>query len=127
METSRALAKALQFLSSSQKCELENLLLSRDSLMPHEIANQLSITYEQALAFLLACELYGFAEVYLLIYHSCEPDKYIDAIRFKSGIPDLPFICENCEEEVETIDELSFDILASLKFRQKLIEELRNN
>ncbi|ANV85539.1 hypothetical protein AWQ21_04550 [Picosynechococcus sp. PCC 7003] len=95
--------------------------------MPHEITNKLSITYEKALAFLLACELYNFAKVYLLVYHLCEPDKYIKAIPFHLGIPKLPFVCENCDEEIEDISELSFDVIAQFKFKQSLIEELRKN
>ncbi|MGB2927122.1 MAG: hypothetical protein WBB82_17620 [Limnothrix sp.] len=124
MEDSRALTKALNFLSRSQKSELETMILSRDSLMPHEIVNKLFITYEQALAFLLACQLYDFATTYLLIYHACTNDKYIESLPFDKGIPDLPFTCENCDEEIEDIAELSFDVIAYFQKKQKLLVEL---
>ncbi|BCL37739.1 hypothetical protein [Nostoc sp. MS1] len=106
----------LGFLSENQKAELSKYFMKASTnVMPHQLAVQLGIEYSDALALLADLESKGICEMKLLIYHNCEPDVPIDAIPYGTGFPDLPWTCPNCENVVETYDELSFDLMAISK------------
>lgn len=104
--------KQLKFLSNEQKAELNKKFSERTTAMPHELAVRLGITYAEALTIIALLEADGLCQNQLLIYHNCDPDVLLDAIPYGIGFPNLPWTCPECKEEVESYDELSFDIMA---------------
>ena len=106
----------LDFLSGDQKGSLSKKFRSSEQkVMPHEIASPLGLKYSEALAILTVLQAEGFCQNLLLTYHNCEPDIPIKATPFEEGIPKLPFICESCQELIQDINELSFDVMALLR------------
>lgn len=107
----------LDILSDNQKAELSKhfMTASTSDMMPHQLAVQLGIEYSEALAILADLEARGICDMKLLIYHNCEPDVPADAIPYGTGFPDLPWTCPNCENSIESYDELSFDLMAKSK------------
>ena len=103
----------LDSLSDIQKVELSRQFNeSGKDAMPHQIAVRLGITYSEALTILVKLEGDGLCEMKLLIYHRCEPDIPIAAMPYGQGFPQLPWLCPNCDEEVEDNKELLFDFIA---------------
>ena len=103
----------LSFITHEQK-EILNARFAESNakVMPHELSGPLSISYSQAISVLTALQALGFAQNYIVVYHSCEPDLPISYTKFEDGFPALPWVCENCQEEVENFEELSFGIMA---------------
>ena len=105
----------LDFLSEDQKSRLSKKFTSSEQkVMPHEIASPLGLKYSEVLAILTILQAEGFCKNFLLIYHNCEKDIPIRATPFEEGIPRLPFFCSSCQEVIEEVSELSFDIMAKL-------------
>ncbi|NJR19829.1 MAG: hypothetical protein HC785_32010 [Calothrix sp. CSU_2_0] len=113
--TSSVLKGSLDFLSEKHKAELSNYLKAWTTVMPHQLAVWLGIEYSEAIAVLSVLEAQGLCEMKLLIYHNCEPEVPVGAIPFGKGFPDLPWICPNCQQNIDNYDELSFDSMAIFK------------
>lgn len=105
----------LDFLSEDQKGKLNKKFTpSEQKIMPHEIASPIELKYSEALAILTVLQAEGFCKNLLLTYHKCEQDIPIKATPFEEGIPKLPFVCESCQEIIQDVNELSFDVMAVL-------------
>jgi hypothetical protein len=105
----------LDFLTEDQKSKLNKKFRSSElKVMPHELAGPLALKYSEALAILTILQAEGLCKNLLLIYHNCEPDTPIDAIPFEEGIPKVPFECKSCQELIQDLSELSFDVMAIL-------------
>ena len=83
-------------------------------LMPHQIAVQLGIDLSRSILALSILSEKGISENLLLIYHNCDPSKVVEAIPFGKGFLKLPWICPDCEEEVSTYSDISFDLMAKI-------------
>ena len=113
--TSLILKGNLNLLSEKHKAELSKHLKAWTTVMPHQLAVWLGIEYSEALAVLSVLEAQELCEMKLLIYHNCEPEVPVGAIRFGKGFPNLPWTCPNCHKSVDNNDELSFDLMAEFK------------
>jgi len=82
--------------------------------MPHVLAVQLGIDYSSGLAIIALLASEGLCKPRIVIYHICEPDLPMSARDLTLGLPILPWRCPNCENWVESYDDLSFDIEARL-------------
>jgi hypothetical protein len=112
----------LDFLTEEQKEKLNNKFTSSaQNLMPHEVANPVGLKYSEVLAIFTVLQAEGFCKNLLLIYHSCDQDRFIKATPYEEGIPQLPYICELCQEIIEDTDELSFEVMAKIQDSIKFI------
>ena len=103
----------LDFLTSEKKSLLnEKFGTGKVNIMPHEISGPLSISNSDAIAILNLLYAENLSRNYLAIYHICEPDLLIETVPFEQGFPSIPWFCSNCQEIVEDINELSFNIVA---------------
>jgi hypothetical protein len=92
---------------------LNNLAEIQDNLMPHQVAVATGCSHEEALAVLLLLSKHSLAEALLVVYHN---EHLIDsppilARSIFEGLPPLPFICDICQQEITSSDELSYDFL----------------
>ena len=103
----------LNFITPEQKKLLNARFSEPDAhVMTHEISGPLSISYDQAISILTALQLFGLTKNYILVYHNCEPDLAVSYVKFEEGLPSIPWLCPNCQEEVESLQELSFGMMA---------------
>ena len=102
----------LSFLSEVQLSQLkQHFTEPQTTAMPHQIAVMLGITYSQALCVLAVLESSGVTDNFLLVYHNCS-EAPVGTISYGLGFPQMPWRCPNCENKVESLGELSFDVLA---------------
>lgn len=80
----------------------------------HEICNELSIRPPLALQLMGILAEYGFATQELVVYHKVHGDVAILFIPAAKGLPILPFSCIACGEEIESYDDLLFDLSAKI-------------
>jgi hypothetical protein len=112
----------LDFLTEEQKEKLNNKFTSSvQNLMPHEVANPVGLKYSEVLAIFTVLQAGGFCKNLLLIYHDCDQDTIMKATPYEEGMPQLPCICELCQETIVDIDELSFEVMAKLQDSIKFI------
>jgi hypothetical protein len=104
--------KLLGFLSQAQKEMLNDRFLSPVKIMPHELMGPLGITYAEALSILVVLRTYGYCQLFLLVYHECEPDLPIISLDFDKGFIQLPWECVNCQEWVTAPDEITYSVMA---------------
>jgi hypothetical protein len=103
----------LDFLSEEQRRQLSTkFAVSSLSVMPHEISGPLGIKYSDAVAVLTVLQTKHLCQNFLLVYHTCEPDLAIASYPFEQGFPELPWECTNCQRVIESIEEISFGIMA---------------
>ena len=103
----------LYFLSDGQKADLNrHFNKSGVTAMPHQLAARLGIPLSDALIIIAILESHGLSKNKLLIYHQCEPEVIAGAMPYGEGFPNLPWKCPHCGEEVDSYDELDFDIMA---------------
>jgi len=101
------------FLTLSQKDFLSlKFNQSGARIMPHEISGPLHISNIDAIAILTALQAEKLSKTYIVVYHNCEPDLAVAYLPLENGFPSTPWTCENCQEEIENIDELSFGLMA---------------
>ncbi|MFG6107677.1 hypothetical protein U2F10_35975 [Leptothoe sp. EHU-05/26/07-4] len=104
------------YLDSNQKVFLNSKFKKTGvKIMPHEISGPLNISNCQAINILTALQAASLSENYIVVYHNCEPDYAVEYIPFEKGFPSLPWFCDNCQEQIENIDELSFSLMAISK------------
>lgn len=102
----------MSFLSDSQIDTLrEHFRLPQQTCMPHQIAVKLGILRSQAILILSLLEAEEATVNRLLIYHNCA-EAPVDSMPYGIGFPSLPWICPNCEHEVNSYEELDFDFIA---------------
>jgi hypothetical protein len=70
---------------------------------------QHALPAERLLAFMLCLEADHLGELFHRLYHVCEAHP-IRTLPFRKGLPDLPFRCPECEQTIETRDELTIDV-----------------
>lgn len=103
-------------LTSFQKNLLTQKLNASDiKIMPHEISNLLAISKVDAIAILSALQANDLSKNYIVLYHNCEPDYPVEYIPFENGFPSIPWTCENCQNDVFDIGEISFGLIAITK------------
>ena len=104
------------FLTPEKKAFLnEKFRVGNIRVMPHELSGPLNISYSDAIAILTFLQAAKLSRSYIIVYHKCEPDLAIETIPFEEGFPSVPWFCSNCQETVEDLDELSFNIMAVSK------------
>lgn len=102
----------LSFLSEVQLDQLEQHFIEpQTTAMPHQIAVKLGILYPQALSVLAVLESIGVTDNFLLIYHNCS-EAPVGSIPYGTGFPHVPWQCPECENTVDSLNELSFGVLA---------------
>ncbi len=81
------------------------------TFMPHEVANYAGSNRKLARALLFALAADELAEMHLLIFHDCNKDTFVDHWPLVEGTPTLPWECPECGFEVESEDELRYDLM----------------
>lgn len=105
----------LDFLSPEQKSKLNSKFRHpRGGIMPRELAISLGIKLTQADDILADLRLRGLCDNHLLIYHVCS-EAPVGSRPFDIGYPPLPWVCSECERNVENYDEMSFDLMVLVK------------
>lgn len=104
------------FLTSEQK-DCLNLRFEepKSKIMPHELSGSLNISNHQSINILIALQAAGLTDNYIIVYHTCEPDYAVEYIPLDKGFPSPPWQCDNCQEEIENIGELSFGLMSVSK------------
>ena len=72
-----------------------------------------SVSPEVLVAVVLCIEADSVGRARWVIFHGCE-DHPIDERPFRTGLPSVPFQCPECDEQVESQDELSVDVACIL-------------
>lgn len=107
-------------LSSDENADLHELLKSKPTFMPHELAVRLGITREEAINIMYALWIFEFVDLKKLVYHNCDLETPFETIPYGEnivdGLPDLPLHCEECDRIVEDPDELEYDLVAKVKY-----------
>ena len=106
--------KQLDFLTIEQKKDLSRYFKVVSSMMPHQLAAMSGLEYSEALSVIAILGAQGASKNKLLIYHNCDPTTPAGALPYGQGFPSLPWKCPLCDETVESIHELSFDVLAEI-------------
>lgn len=79
----------------------------------HELCNELGIRPPEAFQLMGLLASHGFASQELVVYHK-EHDIAILFIPAAKGLPSLPFTCRECEQEIDSYDDLRFDLSARM-------------
>jgi hypothetical protein len=86
--------------------------------MPHQLAVQTGCSLKDAIALLLMLHILSIADGMLLIYHNSHPDAPPIMIKnFLDGLPEVPFVCDMCQNEIKNRHELSYDLF----FKQNML------
>ena len=102
------------FSNSQVLQRLNNLLSSRNAVMPHEVASATGCSLREAMAFLLLLYVNSVAEVALLVYDKHdESDPLVPFVSrdITEGIPSLPIVCDVCGREISEPNDLGYDFL----------------
>ena len=106
-----AIRSRLSFLMSSHTEVLNKRFANEgERVMPHVLAIDLGLTAAHGVAVINILYDEAVAEVFLVVYHACEPDVPAGYLPYGQGFPALPWPCPICEEDVEDTGELRFDI-----------------
>lgn len=83
----------------------------RESMM-HEIATATGCKLEEAAGMFYLLFSRDAAIAFILVYHKQHNDLpvYSHRIPMAEGLPSVPLHCNVCDEEIETLDELTFDL-----------------
>lgn len=104
-----------RFKSHNKLFMLNDYILKRDRLMPHEIAVATGCSLSEATTLLIFLYHLYLAEPYLLTYHNQHPLIVIDKTKLKDGLPKLPITCDYCEDEISGQEELIYEFEFILK------------
>lgn len=104
-----------QCFSSSRSIDRLNRLVEHtSSLMPHQVASATGCGIHEAMGLLLYLASLSVLKPKLLVYHihdQADPPNAFASLDINKGLPQLPIICNNCGQTVESYDELSFDFV----------------
>lgn len=106
------------FASSSRLDRLNQFVRLNSAAMPHQIAAETGCGLKDAMSLLLFLYHRFLADPYILVYHSTHPDAPIAIRALVDGLPDVPMMCGDCEDEIVSKDELSYDFY--FKFKSEL-------
>lgn len=115
------------YLANPAKLEILNRILqTHKTLMLHQVATSLGCSRVDALTLLFILFNHGLVELYLLTYHIEHPDAPFEATLLTEGLPDLPIVCDLCDQIITDRDSLQFDLSAQIKseFRVEYIKNV---
>jgi hypothetical protein len=111
--------KQFQCFNSSNKLDrLNNLVYLHNSLMPHQVAAATGCDLDDAMGLLLYLSSLSLVKPKLLVYHTndlIDPPNYILSRDIELGFPELPFVCSECGETIESYEYLRFEFAFILK------------
>lgn len=106
-------ARRVSGVTAQQWRRIEELLQAVDSnLQPHQLVTAAGVSYGSALAILACLGQEGLADNQLVVYHLACSESPVEFLPFGAGFPTLPWHCPNCEELVEQLEDLTFDVQA---------------
>jgi hypothetical protein len=109
------LGARLAFLTDEMRTVLNaRLRVMNERMMPHSLAIMLGVERAEALLLVTVLSTEGICQNRLLIYHSCEPGTPLASIPFGIGFPNLPWTCPNCDDVVQDLTDLRFDLEAEV-------------
>lgn len=94
---------------------LNRLSATRPELSAREVAIATGCKFSDSLELLLSLADQNLASVNLVIYHNKHPDVRILVRDFSDGFPQLPIVCDVCDESITNRKDLLFDISFGLK------------
>jgi hypothetical protein len=91
---------------------VNQLFERRRENMMHEIATATGCKLEEVAGMFYLLYSRDAAIAFILVYHKQHNDLpvYSHRIPMEKGIPDMPLRCNVCDEEIETLDDLTFDL-----------------
>jgi hypothetical protein len=103
---------------------LTRMVVTNTTLKPYQIAQGTGCDLGAALEVLVLLYHHALAEGFLEVYHGKHPDAPpIKVVSFEKGPPSPPFLCEICEEMVESSRELYYDVSFRLMGDIELVVE----
>lgn len=110
METIQVNLDKLPCLEDSVSLEtLNRLFRSRDAVMLHELATSTGCSQQESMFLLMYLYDLRLAEPFLLVYHEDHLDVPILSRKLLDGFPSVPFTCPECERNITSTDQLSYD------------------
>lgn len=114
-------------LGSPEAIDAVNRLFKRNrESMMHEIAVTTGCDFEEVVGMFYLLFSHDAAEAFILVYHKRHNDLPVASHRIPlvEGLPKLPFRCNICDDEIVTIDELSFDLQFQLTKDIEFVSEV---
>ncbi len=104
-------------ITDANKEALNHAFDELDELQTHVLSSQTGIDSDVILGLLMYMLAVDLCDMVIYTYHHGLYDDlpHISESPFLDGYPKLPWYCDECEEEVESYDELEFDYVARLK------------
>lgn len=106
------------FTESGRLDKLNAFFDERTEAMPREIAAQTGCGLREAMSLLMFLFHLYLAEAFILVYHNEHPETPISKRSLIGGLPTLPMQCEDCDDEIENPDQLSYEFW--FKFKSKI-------
>jgi hypothetical protein len=88
--------------------------------MPHQISSATGCELNEAMQILLLLYHRNLAYILLLVYHLSNPDTPMFSKRIFEGLPEPPILNPFTEENIDNLDELSYDFLFVLTQKQDI-------
>ena len=104
----------MDFLTEEQAAKLECEIVKHGKVTADQLVDKLGIDITKATAVIIQLGLSELAECRLLIYHTCS-NAEIDSLPFGVGFPSKPYTCPNCGKVMNTLDELRFNMSATIR------------
>src|SRR3989339_1106567 len=104
----------LNFLSAEQRSKLTEYFRSnRREIKPTILRGMLGVSESESYQIILILTAHRLIRGKYLIYHLQHPDdSYASDRLIEDGLPPLPFYCSICCKNIDTYDELDFQISA---------------
>ena len=103
------------FQDQNRLARLNSFILRRNTVMPHEVAAATGCSIQESITLLLYLYHRYLADPYLLTFHTHHPLVVIEKTHLKEGLPELPIICDHCEEQILNPDELIYEFEFNLR------------
>jgi hypothetical protein len=100
---------AFPTITESEWQRISSIFSKPQNIMPHALGVQSGIKFSLARAFLISLSNENLASIRTCVYHGCV-ECPVDITEDYPAY--IPYICPNCEEEVTSPKELSYDITA---------------
>lgn len=108
----------LGFLNTEQTkalCQLSERYPDKLTWRTHELCRVLGVDAPTAMLVMATLDAEGFADQMLVVCHTCDEEHVIRKYPVEVGFPKLPIECPECQNDIESSDELRFDFEAKLK------------
>jgi hypothetical protein len=108
--------------------QLNRMLRVHSDLMLHQLSVAIGCDTAEAMEVLLLLVDKAAADAYLLVYHNLHPEgPPIQMVPITKGLPSLPFICDTCEEVIDSESDLFCDFLFRIRRDVQFVKRIESN